>query len=335
MDRRDFLKSTVGASVAVVAPPFKTSTGDLPTRVLGKTGVRVSVLAFGGGSHFLRSVNGDEETVAKLILRAIDLGINYFDTAASYTFKSYQRLSETYFGRILPAYRSKVFLASKSSERAGDSLRRSVEKSLELLHTDYLDLIQIHSLKTFDELDRIAKPDGAWPALLQLKKEGMVRFVGATGHYDPEVLYQAVQRFELDTLLVSLNAAQSTHPLSMTPAQPLAEFEDKVLPAANKKNVGVIAMKIMGQGSIVGKGEGKASPDELIRYALSLPVATIEISHTSLPILEQNVTMAKSVRPMIEVEMANLRLRLSGEAARWAHFLQNHQDGDTENNHSL
>ncbi len=326
MDRRDFLK-TAGAGLAAAALPSEMSAAELPKRSLGRTGERVSVLAFGGGSHFLGRVNGDEQTVEKLILRALELGINYFDTAAGYTFRPHERLSETYFGRVLPPHRDKIFLSSKSQERGGDAVRRSVEKSLELLRTDHLDLIQMHSLQELDELDQIAKPDGAWPALQRLKDEKMVRFVGATGHYNPEVLRQAVERFELDTLLVSLNAAQATHPLSMTPDQPLADFEKKLLPAAEAKGIGVIAMKVMGQGSIVGEGKGKASPEELIRYALSLPVAAVDVAHTSLPILEQNVAAAKSFRPMSEVEMAELRIRLSGEATRWAHFLRGHQDG--------
>lgn len=330
MNRRDFLKKAVGASLAAATLPSERSmaagAAALPTRTLGKTGSRVSVLAFGGGSHFLGRVRGDEETVGKLIHRAFELGINYFDTAAAYTFKPHQRLSETYYGRVLPPYRDRIFLASKSRERSGDAIRRSIEKSLELLHTDHLDLIQMHSLQDLAELDQIARPDGAWPALQRLKEEKVVRFVGATGHYNPEVLHQAVKRFELDTLLVSLNAAQATHPLSMTPGKPLAEFESKVLPAAAKKDMGVIAMKVMGQGSIVGEGDGQATPEELIRYALSLPVATVNVAHTSLPILEQNVAAAKSFRPMSEGEMARLRARLSGAAPAWAHFLRHHDD---------
>lgn len=326
MDRRDFLK-TAGAGLAAAALPSEVSATGLPMRPLGKTGERVSVLAFGGGSHFLGRVNGDEQTVEKLVHRALELGISYFDTAAAYTFRPHERLSETYFGKVLPPHRDKIFLASKSRERGGDAVRRSVEKSLELLHTDHLDLIQMHSLQELEELDQIAKPDGAWPALQRLKDEKMVRFVGATGHFNPQVLHQAIERFELDTLLVSLNAAQATHPLSMTPGQPLADFEKKLLPAAKEKGIGIIAMKVMGQGSIVGEGNGKASPEELIHYALSLPVASVDIAHTSLPILEQNVAAAKRFRPMSEAEMAELRVRLSGEAIRWTHFLRGHQDG--------
>jgi len=325
MDRRDFFKTTLGAGLAAALPRQVLGAAGLPERTLGNTGARVSVLAFGGGSHFLGRVNGDEAMVEKLIHRALELGINYFDTAASYTFRPHERLSETYYGRILPPYRDRIFLASKTGERGRDEVLRSVEKSLELLHTDHLDLIQMHSLQSLDELDRIGSPDGALSALGRLKDEKVVRFVGATGHYNPEVLYQAVERFDLDTLLVSLNAAQASHPLSMTPGEPLADFEAKVLPAAVKKGLGVIAMKVVGQGSLLG--EGKATAEELIRYALSLPITTIDISHTSLEILEQNVAAARRFAPMTGDEMAALRLHLSGAAPQWARFLRHHQDG--------
>jgi hypothetical protein len=113
----------------------------------------------------------------------------------------------------------------------------------------------------------------------------------------------------------------------MAPDQPLADFEDKVLPAAVNKGLGIIAMKVVGQGSIIGEGEGKASPEELIRYALSLPVAAVNISHTSLPILEQNVAAARQARSMSLGEMAALRARLSSAAPAWARFLRTHEDG--------
>jgi aryl-alcohol dehydrogenase-like predicted oxidoreductase len=326
MDRRDFLKKTVGVSFAAAAfPSIAAEAQGLAQRTLGKTGAKVSVITFGGGSHFLSRVNGDEAVVEKLILRALELGINYFDTAATYTFRPRERLSETCYGRVLPPHRDRIFLASKSRERGRDAFLRSVEKSLELLHTDHLDLMQIHSLESLEELDQIGAPDGALSALRKLKDEKVVRFIGATGHYNPEVLFQAVERYDLDTLLFSLNAAQTTHPLSMKPGEPLADFEEKVLPAAVKKGVGVIAIKVMGQASLLEGG--KAKPEELIRYVLSLPVATLDIAHTSLEILEQNVATAKSFKPMTGAEMAELRVRLSGMAPRWARFLRDHQDG--------
>lgn len=328
IDRRQFLER-LGAGLAAASLPLGRAEAQpdvLPRRPLGKTGVEVSVLAFGGGSHFLSRIGGDEAKAEQLLLRALELGITYFDTAASYTFRPQERLSEKIYGRVLPPHRARIFLASKTPDRDRDGALRSVETSLKLLRTDHLDLIQMHGLQTLDELDRISAPDGALSALRRLKEEKVVRFIGATGHYDPEVLRRAVERVELDTLLVSLNAAQASHPLSMSPGKPLAAFETDVLPAARRKGVGVIAMKVMGQGSLVGQGESRARADELIRYALSLPVASLDIGHTSLEILEGNVAAARRFRPMNGAEMAALRSRLRGAAPAWARFLHDHDD---------
>jgi aryl-alcohol dehydrogenase-like predicted oxidoreductase len=326
LDRRRFLE-TVGAGLtaALVSPAAASiEAAPLPRRPLGKTGVDVSALAFGGGSHFLSRIGGDEAKAEQLLLRALELGINYFDTAASYTFRPHQRLSEQIFGRVLSPHRARVFLATKTEARDRDGALRSVETSLKLLRTDHLDLVQMHSLQSLAELDAVS--NGAMPALRRLQDEKVVRFVGATGHYDPAVLGQAVQRFELDTLLMSLNAAQASNPYSMSPGQPLAGFEREALPAARKKGVAVIAMKVMGQGALVGAGPDRARADELIRYALSLPVASVDIAHTSLEMLEANVAAARSFRPMDAQEMAALRWRLQGAAPAWARFLRDHDD---------
>lgn len=311
MNRREFLTHTATAALAVGSAPRHANgqtSGDLPRRMLGKTGVRVSTLVFGGGSHFLSRVGGDRPTVEKLIQRALELGITSFDTAAAYTFPPHQRLSETYYGEILGPRRKDVFLSTKARERDRDGILRSVDTSLRLLRTDHIDLLQMHSLQRLDELDAIGAPNGALAALRRLREDGAIRFIGITGHYDPAVLVEAVRRFDVDTILVSLNAAQASHPLSMAPDKPLAGFESAVLPAALAKKMGVVAMKVMGQGNLIGSA-ARLTPQALIRYALSLPVASVEISHTSIPILEENVAAARNFQPMSEAEMGETRRR--------------------------
>jgi len=313
MNRREFLSRTATAALAAGTMPLSVhgqSGGSLPRRMLGRTGVDVSTLTFGGGSHFLRRVNGERATVEILIHRALELGITSFDTAAGYTFPPHQRLSETYYGEILGSRRKEIFLSTKANDRDRDGILRSVETSLRLLRTDHIDLMQMHSLQRLAELDAIGAPDGALGALRRLKEDGVIRFIGITGHYDPAVLAEAVRRFDVDTILMSLNAAQSAHPLSMTPGKPLAGFEAEVLPAALSKKMGVVAMKVMGQGQLVGEAS-RTTPRDLIRYALSLPVASVEISHTSIPILEENVAAARDFQPMKDAEMAELRLHVS------------------------
>jgi aryl-alcohol dehydrogenase-like predicted oxidoreductase len=314
LDRRRFL-GLLGAGLAGAAGarPIGGAAATLPRRVLGRTGVEVSVLAFGAGSHFLSRVGGDEAMVERLVQRALEFGITYFDTAATYSYGGEERLSERLLGRALAPHRDRIFLATKTQARDLDGALRSAERSLKALRTDRLDLLQLHGLESFEELDRIAAPDGALRALERFRDERVVRFIGATGHYDPAVLRAAVERFDLDTLLVSLNAAQSAHPLSMTPGRPLPGFEREVVPAARRKKMGIVAMKVMGQGRLVG--DGRATPAELIRYALSLPVAALDIAHTSLEILERNVAAARAFRPMTPAEMAALRRRLEPTAA--------------------
>lgn len=318
MNRREFLTRTATAALAVGAArrgDAGQAGRDLPRRMLGKTGVQVSALTFGGGSHFLSRVGGDRPTVEKLIHRALELGITSFDTAATYTFPPHQRLSETYYGEILGPRRKDIFLSTKARERDRDGILRSVEISLRLLRTDHIDLLQMHSLQQLTELDAIGAPNGALAALRRLQGEGVIRFIGITGHYDPAVLVEAVRRFDVDTILMSLNAAQASHPLSMTPDRPLAGFETDVLPAAVAKKMGVVAMKVLGQGNLL-TAPARATPQELIRYALSLPVDSVEISHTSLPILEENVAAARNFQPMDAAEMGELRRRLAGPNPR-------------------
>jgi len=141
-------------------------------------------------------------------------------------------------------------------------------------------------------------------------------------------LFQSVKRFELDTVLIPLNAAQASHPLSMKPNEPLPSFEDRVLFEAQERGVGVIAMKVMGQGTLLGDGDDKATPEELIHYALSLPVATLDISHTSIPILEQNAAAARSFRPMSGGDMAALRERLGVGRPVWERYLRCGEEQD-------
>jgi aryl-alcohol dehydrogenase-like predicted oxidoreductase len=328
MNRREFLTRTASVALAIGAPSRVTggrSRSDLPRRLLGRTGVEVSTLVFGGGSHFLSRVGGDRAKVETLIHRALELGITSFDTAAAYTFPPHQRLSETYYGEILGPYRKDIFLSTKARERDRDGILRSVETSLRLLRTDRIDLLQMHGLQGLEELDAIGAASGALGALKRLQEQKVIRFVGITGHYDPEVLLEAVRRFDVDTILLSLNAAQAAHPLSMAPDHPLAGFEKDVLPAATSKKMGVVAMKVMGQGTLVGD-RARATPQALIRYALSLPVASVEISHTSLSILEQNVAAARSFQPMDEAEMDGQRQLLADAAPRWASFLRHHED---------
>ena len=213
--RRDFLKSTAAlmalgaADGALGASPSQSA---LPKRRLGKTGEMVSCIGFGSGTRFC-SIQ-DEDAAQALLERAFALGINYFDTAGSYTRRPLERLSEKRLGEFSKRRRKEIFIATKIDPRDRDGALRSVETSLKFLQTDYLDLIQIHSLSDLNDLDRIGSPHGVLAAIQQLKQQRVVRFIGITGHNDGLAMTEALRRHDFDTVLMALNAAQSANPIA-------------------------------------------------------------------------------------------------------------------------
>lgn len=294
--RREFLKTTLaGAAVAGLAPFAISSskaaeTSSMPTRLLGKTGVRVSVLGFGGGSRFL--VAPVEEADA-MLEKAIASGITYFDTAEDY---GKDRESEKRLGRILPNHRKAVFLAAKNHHRTYDGMMRSVEEGLKNLRTDYLDLMQMHQIQPKDDLSAWEKPDGALTALRKLRDQKVIRFIGFTGHDDAEVHKKVIETFDFDTVLMALNAAG------------FKKFHEIALPAAVKKDMGIIAMKTT--KGLVGTGQGKATPAELLNWTFTQPISTVIIGMENQEILEENVKLTRTWKPR-SIEAASLELRLS------------------------
>ena len=325
--RRDFLKSTAAfmalgtAQRALGAQSHPTS---LPRRRLGKTGEMVSVVGFGSGSRFC-SIQ-DEDAALALLERAFELGVNYFDTAASYTRKGLERLSEKRLGEFSKGRRKELFLATKFDPRDRDGALRSVERSLQLLQTDHLDLIQIHSLSDLDDLNRMGGANGAVAAVRQLKDQKVARFVGITGHNDGGAMAEALRRYEFDTVLMALNAAQSANPVAARRMEPIPAFEQSALPLALEKQMGVISMKVMGQGMLVGDGAGRASSSDLLRFNLSQPVACVVIGMEKKGPLEENVQVARSFTPMNESGKQKLREKVAPSRSAWQRFLQSHDD---------
>src|SRR5262245_16194783 len=266
--RREFLKTTTAAMVLGAAEKALSATTPqvalLPRRRLGKTGEMVSCIGFGSGTRFC-SIQ-DEDAAQALLERAFDLGITYFDTAGSYTRRPIERVSEKRLGEFSKKRRKKIFLATKIDPRDRDGALRSAETSLKFLQTDYLDLIQIHSLSNVDDLERMSDPNGVIAAIQQLKEQKVVRFIGITGHNDGAAMTEALQRHDFDTVLMSLNAAQSANPVAQRKMEPIPAFERSALPVALQKDIGILSMKVMGQGMLVGNGSGRASPPQLLRF---------------------------------------------------------------------
>ena len=323
--RREFLKTTTAAVVLGVAQIAVTGTSDpLPKRRLGKTGEMVSCIGFGSGTRFC-SIQ-EEDAAQALLERAFALGVTYFDTAGSYTRRGIERLSEKRLGEFSKKRRQQIFLATKIDPRDRDSALRSVEQSLKFLQTDYLDLIQIHSLSDIQDLDRIGSAKGVLGAVQELKNQKVARFIGVTGHNDGDAMTEALRRHDFDTVLMALNAAQSANPVAVRKMDPIPAFEQSALPLALQKNMGILSMKVMGQGMLVGTGAGRASPAELLQFNLSQPVASVVIGCEQMATLEQNVQAALNFTPISESGKQKLHEKVAPSRSAWENFLETHED---------
>jgi len=322
--RRDFLKSTAAAMLFGAAENALGATQSLPKRRLGKTGEMVSCIGFGSGTRFCSIP--EEDAAQALLERAFALGVTYYDTAGSYTRRGIERLSEKRLGEFSKKRRKEIFLATKIDPRDRDGAMRSVETSLKFLQTDYLDLIQIHSLSDLNDLERIGSADGVLTAVRQLKDQKVARFIGITGHNDGAAMTEALRRHDFDTVLMALNAAQSANPIAARKMTPIPAFEQSALPLALQKNIGILSMKVMGQGMLVGNGAGRASPAELLQFNLSQPVASVIIGCEQMAALEQNIQTALNFTPISESGKQKLQEKVTPSRAAWQQFLLSHDD---------
>jgi aryl-alcohol dehydrogenase-like predicted oxidoreductase len=294
--RRNFLITSIAVTGGIVATnafgqnPTNTATppASMPERLLGRTEVKLPIFGLGGAGQTPLSWEGKEDDAAAIIQRALELGIRYFDTAASYG------PSEDYLGKVLPPHRSKVFLASKTDQRDRDGAWRELERSLKRLNTDYLDLWQLHRVSFSEELDTIFSSSGAIKALEEAIQQKLVRFAGITGHHDPQVIAEGLRRYPFHTTLIPVNAADKHHPRPFIPA---------VLPVAQEKNVGVIAMKVPAYGRLFKSG-GLTGMEQALGYTMSQPgVHCCVIAAETISQLENNVKIARAFVPLKEHEL--------------------------------
>lgn len=287
----------------------------LPTRTLGRTGATVSMLAFGCGSRFL--MYQDEAEALAVLNHAIDQGITYADTAYAYG----DGKSETRVGKVMATRRKEVWLATKIPDRTRDDFMRRFEGSLKRLQTDHVDLLHIHSLGHAEDLAKIEAPDGALKALLEAREQKMTRAIGMTSHTSGEVLAQAIERHDLDCVQMALNASQN------------GRFEELALPAAHAKNLGIIAMKITGQEFLLKNADGKSDIDSLLRYSLSLPVATAVVGMPRQEMLDHNIEIARAFTPFPGTDMDRMRKTLEPSRHQLEKNLTGHYDGPTVRPH--
>jgi aryl-alcohol dehydrogenase-like predicted oxidoreductase len=302
-NRRKFIKSAAilgaspfasGGSMALQqnTASQRDVSGVVPRKPLGRTGIQVSAMGLGG--YHLGSAETDREA-NEIVAKAIDHGINFFDNAWEY----HDGLSEERLGKALKGKRDQVVVMTKvcTHGREKKTAMRMLEESLRRLQTDHLDIWQIHEVVYENDPELIFAQNGAAEALLAAQQQGKVRFIGFTGHKDPEIhLKMLSHNFPFDTIQMPLNCCDAT----------FRSFETQVLPEANRRGIAALGMKSLG-----GSGElvkfGALTAEEGLRYAMSLPVATTISGIDSMQVLDQNLRVAVEFQPFDASQMQRLR----------------------------
>src|SRR6202046_3202630 len=345
-NRRGFLRTgaasiAIGLSAGVIAASASgeaTSTENspaaaraiqdmMPTRNLGKTGFRVGIFGLGGQGALEKANN--ESLALQMIQRALELGVNYFDTSAIYG--GPDRWSEHYLGKGLKGSRDHVFIATKTEEQSRDAALKNLEVSLTLLGHDHIDAWQLHDVGIQEDIDQIFGKGGAMEALIQARDQKMVRFLGVTGRFRPKALMECIRRFPFDTVLMGLNAADKYY----------YSFEKDLLPLAVEKQLGIIGMKVMARGRILsswtpppvdvqkrsweGRGAIATTPGALTKraaffYNLSLPLSTAIIGCDSVEQVEECAELARAFTPLNQTQMAELEAKVEPVAKQALFF---------------
>ena len=343
-NRRNFLKSSGAVAAGLLAQtalparavgglgvgelPLNPKTqAAMPTRNLGKTGYKVGIFSLGGQAALERPNNFD--VAVPIIERALDLGVNYFDTSSIYG--GPERWSEQYYGRVMKTRRQEAFLATKTKERTREGSLRMIEKSLKLLNTDHVDLWQLHDVGLPEDVEAIFAKGGAMEALLEMQDQKVVRYLGVTGHYRPEALMEAIHRHSFDTILMALNAADSH----------IHSFTAELLPLAVEKQMGIIGMKVPArgrllsswtpppleqqehswEGSAIATRSGVISMREAMQFTLTHPVSTVIIGCDNVAQLEENVQIAREFTPLSGAQMATIN-ELAAPVAKQSLFFR-------------
>jgi len=308
--RREFLgKVAAGIAGATAAPPFlekglarPAAGGEMPYRTLGRSGEKVSLLGLGG---FHIGVQRDEKESLRIIRTAIDNGITFLDNCWDYN----RGESEIRMGKALQdGYRKKVFLMTKIDGQVRDVAAQQIEESLRRLRVETIDLVQCHEVIRPGDPDRIFGPGGAIEALLAARKAGKIRYIGFTGHKDPDIHLKMLQTgfqhgFAFDAVQMPLNVMDAH----------FKSFAKKVVPVLVEHGIGVLGMKPFGGGYILKSGT--ATPIECLHYAMNLPTSVVINGCDSLERLEQALEAARTFRPLSENDVAALLAKTAAAGA--------------------
>lgn len=288
MKRRIFVGGAVSGVGAYARPP-KTKAGEIPMKLFGKTGVKVTVIAQGGARMDLHP---SLEEAGAHVRRMYDLGVTFFDCAHSY----WDGKSEQAYGIGLQGVRKNIFLTSKSTKRTRADAEAELDLSLKRLKTDYLDLWQMHSLQTQEDVDRTFAPGGAMEAFEAAKKAGKCRFIGFTGHYDPVIHTRMLKAYaKWDSVLMPVHAADHAY----------LSFEKGPLPLAAEMGIGIQAIKVFCKAFLLRS----LSPTECLRYTLSHPVHVAVCGAGTQGQMEDNIRTVQNLKPLSAAEMIAMQKR--------------------------
>ena len=311
MQRRDFLRSATAASLAAAgssalsqqpeinsptskeAPISRPENPSMIYRLLGTTGERVSAIGM-GGYHLAKDPNTTSQDAVRLVRSASDQGITFFDNCWDYN----DGISEVRLGQALKdGYRHKAFVMTKLDARTAKDYNKQLEQSMGRLDTDVIDLVQFHEILRFEDPDRIFADDGAIHAAMAARTAGKIRYIGFTGHKDPQIhlrMFEVAEQhgFHFDTVQMPVNAMDAH----------FRSFTNNVIPVALKAGTGVLAMKTFGDGYILKSGAVDAI--EALHYGLSQPVSVVITGIDKPEILTQALTAAKTFKPFTQDQTA-------------------------------
>jgi len=305
MRRREFIKAGIAGGAAVTAMAgmhckawkHGASEGQLPRRVLGRTGERLSVIGFGG----IVVMDEEQSAANRFVAEAVERGVNYFDVAPSYG-NAQEKL-----GPALKPYRKACFLACKTTEREKTGVEKELNESLRILQTDHVDLYQLHALTTLDDVEKAFGPGGAMDVFLQARREGKTRFLGFSAHSE-EAALTAMDRFEFDSILFPVNFVSWFN----------GSFGPRVVARAREKGMGVLALKSMAHAPVL---DGEKKPYAKCWYkpiedpevqALALRFTLSQGTTAAIPpgeprFFQHALGIAERLEPLAEDELGRLR----------------------------
>ncbi len=302
--RREFVKGSVAASVTIAGAgsllsscsPQSSNPHNLAMTTLGATGVKIPRIALGLGSRWCAI--DDEDQALDILTHALDNGLYYWDTASSYENKKNGAISEERIGKILKHRRKEVFISTKIHSRDPDEAMQQIERSLKRLQVDQLDMLKVHNC-TSEDLQKIEAKGGPLEIVHRMREEGVTRFIGFSGHTEATALKHLAVNYDFDNMLMALNHWS---------AEKGFKRQEEAMPAADKKGMGVMLMKVVRPK----ENDTSLEPEELIRYALSLKETDgVVLGTDSKEVVDSNVGILKNFETMSQAHMDRITARLA------------------------